>query len=254
MSFKANMKIKDKGAPFINWGLPLAFLVVGGWLVVHLYSIMVHDLSNSIWFTLGLILLQCWLYTGVFIIAHDTMHGSLAPHSPKTNAILGIVILFIYAGFNWRSMREAHHAHHIHSGKDGDPDFNVQNPKDFWPWYIKFFRQYFGIKQILVLMSFTLFYIFILGADYLNTIIMWAIPAILSSVQLFYFGTYLTHRHKGTFADHHNARSNSYPRWLSLLTCFHFGYHHEHHLFPHEPWWRLPYRKFRKSGFERAKS
>ena len=29
--------------------------------------------------------------------------------------------------------------------------------------------------------------------------------------------------------------------WLaSLLTCFHFGMHHEHHLSPNTPWWRLP--------------
>ncbi|MFA9473554.1 MAG: fatty acid desaturase [Filomicrobium sp.] len=27
---------------------------------------------------------------------------------------------------------------------------------------------------------------------------------------------------------------------MSLLTCFHFGYHHEHHLQPDVPWWRLP--------------
>ena len=28
---------------------------------------------------------------------------------------------------------------------------------------------------------------------------------------------------------------------LSLLTCYHFGgYHHEHHLHPGVPWWRLP--------------
>jgi len=144
-------------------------------------------------------------------------------------------------------MKTAHHAHHDFAGLEGDPDFNIENPKDFWPWYAKFFRQYFGLPQFLVLLGFTLAYVFIFGTDYLNTIIMWAVPAILSSVQLFYFGTYLTHRHKEPFADEHNARSNSYPKWLSLLTCFHFGYHHEHHLFPHEPWWRLPARKFEKA-------
>ena len=31
------------------------------------------------------------------------------------------------------------------------------------------------------------------------------------------------------YPDAHRARSNDMPTWLSLITCFHFGYHHEHH-------------------------
>ncbi len=232
----------------LNWGLPLGLLVVASWAAVHVYSVFFHSLSAPLWQTLGLIALQCWLYTGMFIVAHDTMHGSFAPSRPKVNAVLGTGIMFIYAGFNWKKMRAAHHAHHDNSGQDGDPDFNLENPHQFWPWYTKFFTQYFGWSQLLILAGFTFAYIFIFGATYLNTIVMWAIPAILSSIQLFYFGTYLTHRHADEFVDHHNARTNNYPRWLSLLTCFHFGYHHEHHLFPHEPWWRLPSRKFEKNA------
>ena len=102
--------------------------------------------------------------------------------------------------------------------------------------------RYFAWTQLLVLAAIGAAYM-LLGASYWNLVIMWAVPAILSSVQLFYFGTYLTHRHGTAFADEHLARTNAYPRWLSLLTCFHFGYHHEHHLYPHEPWWRLPARK-----------
>ena len=232
----------------MNWGLPLGLFVVASWVAVHIYSVFFYNLSSPLWQTLALIALQCWLYTGMFIVAHDTMHGSFAPKRPKINAALGTGIMFIYAGFNWKFMRTAHHAHHDNSGRDGDPDFNVNNPYQFWPWYYKFFTQYFGWKQLLILFGFTLAYIFAFGASYLNTIVMWAVPAILSSIQLFYFGTYLTHRHASEFADHHNARTNSYPRWLSLLTCFHFGYHHEHHLYPHEPWWRLPSRKFKKTS------
>jgi len=224
-----------------NFGPCLAGLIIGGWMIVHLYSLFIHHLSAPFWQTIGLISLQCWLYTGMFIVAHDTMHGSLFK-SPKMNHVIGTAIMFIYAGFNWRSMREAHHAHHDNSGTENDPDFNAINPHNFWPWYMKFFWQYFGWRQAAILFAFTLIYI-LLGAPYLNTIIMWAIPAILSSVQLFYFGTYLTHRHGDIFPDHHNARTNDFPLWLSLLTCFPFGYHHEHHLYPHEPWWRLPARK-----------
>ena len=37
----------------------------------------------------------------------------------------------------------------------------------------------------------------------------------------------------------HRARSNGYPPWLSFLTCYHFGYHFEHHEYPYVPWWGL---------------
>ena len=225
-------------------GLFYAALVVGGWVIIHIYSVFFHSLSAPLWQTMGLIALQCWLYAGMFIVAHDTMHGSLGPGNEKANANIGKTIMFVYAGFDWSYMRKAHHAHHDNPGTSDDPDFNANDPHSFWPWYIKFFTEYFGLRQLIVLVGFTLTYIFVFGAAYLNTIIMWAVPAVLSSVQLFYFGTYLTHRHADEFPDHHNARTNDYPKWLSLLTCFHFGYHHEHHLYPNEPWWRLPLRKF----------
>jgi len=193
-----------------NMGPIYGGLIFGAWLAIHLYSLFFHNLSAPIWQTIGLIAFQCWLYTGLFIVAHDTMHGSFAPGKERLNAIVGTAILFVYAGFNWSAMRTAHHAHHEFPGTEHDPDFNANDP---------------------------------LGASYVNTIVMWAVPAILSSVQLFYFGTYLTHRHADAFPDHHNARTNEFNWLASLLSCFHFGYHHEHHLFPHEPWWRLPKRK-----------
>ena len=69
-----------------------------------------------------------------------------------------------------------------------------------------------------------------------------AVPSILASMQLFVFGTWLPHRPgHDDFPDRHNARSTRVSDPLSLLTCFHFGgYHHEHHLHPSVPWWRLP--------------
>jgi len=226
-----------------NRGPLYAGLLAILWAALHIYGLFFHALSAPLWQTLGIIAALVWIYTGLFIVAHDTMHGSFAPKHPKVNSVVGTVILFVYAGFNWKSMRDAHHAHHDTPGTDQDPDFNAANPTAFWPWYFKFFTTYFSLWQIFILMGFTIFYM-LLGAPYLNVVILWALPAILSSVQLFYFGTYLTHRHAEAFPDHHNARTNDYPRWLSLLTCFHFGYHHEHHLYPNEPWWRLPLRKF----------
>lgn len=220
-----------------------ALIIIVAWFIVHVFSVFMHSLSNPLWQTLILILLQSWLYAGIFIVAHDAMHGTLYPKSIKLNDSIGGFIVFIYAGFDWKKMRASHHAHHVHSGTNKDPDYYSKNSQKFWSWYKNFFSNYFKWKQFFIMVVFTLVYILILGAEYENTIVMWAIPAILSSFQLFYFGTYLTHRNSVPFKDKHNARTNEFPFWLSLLTCFHFGYHHEHHLYPHEPWWRLPARK-----------
>lgn len=213
------------------------------WAISHLYGVFFHTIGEPVWLTLGIIALQVWLFTGLFIVAHDTMHGSFLPRHSRLNDWIGRIILFFYAGFSFSKMKAAHFQHHDTPGTEEDPDFYADNPTAFWPWYFQFFRRYFSVSQLFVVSAITIVYVLILGATYWNTIMMWALPAILSSVQLFYFGTYLTHRHGDPFGDEHNARTNEFPRWLSLLTCFHFGYHHEHHLYPSEPWWRLPERK-----------
>ena len=242
-------RTSDMAEPIPNRGPLYAGLLGLVWVIAHFYGLFFHQIGSPLWLTIGLILLQIWLYTGLFVVAHDTMHGSFAPGRPRVNAWVGRIILFWYAGFNWDHMRAAHHQHHATPGTAEDPDFNADNPRDFWPWYVTFFLRYFSWTQIIILGGIGAIYM-LLGAPYPNLVVMWAVPAILSSVQLFYFGTYLTHRHDDPFVDEHLARTNDYPTWLSLLTCFHFGYHHEHHLYPHEPWWRLPARKLKSPQVE----
>ena len=88
----------------------------------------------------------------------------------------------------------------------------------------------------------TIALVHVVGIDSGRLIAMWIVPQVLSSVQLFYFGTYLPHRPTSPYQGEglHKARSNSYPTWLSLITCYHFGYHFEHHYAPFVPWWSLP--------------
>jgi len=144
--------------------LGLAGTLIILWLSTLLYNLFIHKLTDApLWQTLGLIALLNWLYVGAFIIAHDTMHGSLWPTRPRVNAVLGISILFLYAGFNWRYMRTAHHAHHDYPGTDKDPDFHADNPTAFWPWYYKFFTTYFGLKQVFILAGFTILLIIMLA-------------------------------------------------------------------------------------------
>lgn len=223
-------------------GLSLAGAIAAGWLALHVYGVFLHR-----WTPLGiaaaplLVVAQCWLSVGLFIIAHDAMHGSLAPFRPGLNRWIGRLCLALYAGFSYDRLLPSHFAHHRHSGTAEDPDFHAGGPRLFWPWFVVFFRRYFGWAEFVRLSAIVLAYLFVLRAPIANLLVFWAVPALLSAVQLFYFGTYLPHRQEEeAFGDEHRARSSGFAWPVSLLTCFHFGYHHEHHAMPHVPWWRLP--------------
>jgi len=173
-------------------------------------------------------------------LAHDAMHGSLAPGRPRLNIAVGSVALGLYAGFHFEALKIAHHAYHAAPGTADDPDFHADAPRAFAPWFYGFFRTYFGWRQLAVLTLLVGVAVFAFGARIPNLLVFWAAPALLSALQLFTFGTWLPHRHPDDgFPDHHNARTSSFSPILSLLTCFHFGRHYEHHLTPWVPWWRL---------------
>jgi beta-carotene/zeaxanthin 4-ketolase len=223
--------------------LLLAGLVLGAWFTIHISSIFLIDWSvHGLWLFAPLVIaVQTWLSVGLFIVAHDTMHGSLAPGHPTINRLIGQFCVGLYAGFSYSKLYENHHAHHRHVGTSDDPDFDADHHASFWPWYTKFFKHYFGGRELFFLTCIVAAYVLILQERFPVILVFWALPAILSSIQLFYFGTYRPH-HVGEipFSDKHKARSEDFSWGLSLLTCFHFGYHHEHHDKPWVPWWKLP--------------
>ena len=228
-------------------GLALAGLIAGSWLGLHVYAVFFHRLDGiGIVMAAPIVAALCWLNVGLFIVAHDCMHGSLAPGRPGINHIVGRIALALYAGFWYDRFLAKHHLHHRHAGTADDPDFAEHSPTRFWPWYLSFFREYFGWRELAVLTAIFWAYLLVLDASPINMLLFWGAPSIASSLQLFAFGTWLPHRHIGedlgadAFGDRHRARSNEYGPLLSLITCFHFGYHHEHHRAPHLPWWMLP--------------
>ncbi len=223
-------------------GLILAFAIFASWLSLHLFSMFRFELDwTSLPLALGIALVQCWLSVGLFIVSHDAMHGSLVPRGGRLNDVIGGFLLFIYAGFSWIRMRDAHFAHHRAPGSETDPDFSVSYPTRFWPWYGEFLRRYFGWQSIVFVFTVVLTYWFLVGVPVEKIVLLYGAPAIASSIQLFYFGTFRPHRHAADdFADWHKARTDDFGWLKSLASCFHFGYHHEHHLAPHVPWWKLP--------------
>ncbi|MCF3936051.1 fatty acid desaturase [Acuticoccus sp. M5D2P5] len=223
-------------------GVGLACLVVAAWLTIHIVAIFGIDWgATSWWLALPLILIEMWLFVGLFIIAHDCMHGSLAPGRPAINRAFGRVALFLYAAFSYDRLLPEHHKHHRRPGTADDPDFDADHPSAFWPWFARFMLHYYGWREAVSMTAAMAVYVLLLGPPIGPLLVFYALPAILSAVQLFYFGTYRPHRvEEAAFTDDHRTRTDDFPWLLSLITCFHFGYHHEHHLSPTVPWWRLP--------------
>lgn len=223
-------------------GLALAAAIAAAWLLIHIGGIFFWRWTPAaVPLAAALVLAQAWLSTGLFIVAHDAMHGSLAPGRPALNRVAGAVALGMYAGLSYRRLVAKHHLHHRHVGTGDDPDFSADHPRSAPRWFLAFFRSYYTHSQIGRITVVAMLYM-LLGASLINIVVFWATPALLALLQLFFFGTYLPHRHEDQpFTDKHRARSTRLGPVLSLLTCYHFGgYHHEHHLSPGTPWWALP--------------
>ncbi len=223
-------------------GLGLAVAIIGAWLGLHIWAIFFHRWVGADWgIAIAVIAAQSWLGAGMFIVAHDAIHGSLAPGNPRLNTAVGQVAVGLYAGFGLKKLAKGHLGHHRAPGTFDDPDFHPEGSSAFAAWFYNFFTHYFGWWELARITAVVALYVFVLGANPIFVGLFWGAPAIFSALQLFVFGTYLPHRPKRTaFVDDSRARSLNYPWLLSLLTCFHFGRHREHHSHPDVPWWRLP--------------
>jgi beta-carotene ketolase (CrtW type) len=207
------------------------------------------DIAVHRWQLFPQFVLQILLYTGLFITAHDAMHGIVSHKNQTLNKFIGQLSLSLFALFSLKKMQPKHNQHHTYPASDKDPDYHDGRHTSILAWFTRFFTAYASWMQIVSLaIIFNLLHYFF-GIAQINLILFWLIPSLISTFQLFYFGTYLPHREaKPDFVDEHRARSNDYPVWLSFLTCYHFGYHWEHHRYPWVPWWKLP--RIRKENNE----
>jgi beta-carotene/zeaxanthin 4-ketolase len=179
------------------------------------------------------ILIQTHLYTGLFITAHDAMHGVVS-RNKKVNMFLGSLAALLFAYNFYFRLFPKHHEHHKFVASDKDPDY--YNGPFIW-WYFKFLVQYITWYQI-ILMALT-YNILILYFPSSNVILFWIVPSILATLQLFYFGTYLPHKGEHAIDNKHKSSSLNKNHFLAFITCYFFGYHYEHHNAPAVPWWQL---------------
>ena len=169
------------------------------------------------------------------------MHGSVCPTHPRINNAIGAIAVRLYALFSYRKLLEKHWTHHRTPASAADPDFHDGEHSGFLAWYLRFMKGYLSWWQIIGMAIVFQIMEYVLMVPTINLILFWVFPALLSTLQLFYFGTYLPHRlPEGGYDNPHRARSNAYSVLWSFITCYHFGYHWEHHEYPYLPWWRLP--------------
>jgi beta-carotene/zeaxanthin 4-ketolase len=225
----------------VGWAIAL-FLA---W-VASLLELLYLPIDQLSWLLILVVIVgRTVLQTGLFIVAHDAMHRSLLPQHPWLNHAIGRVAVGLYAFLSYQHCRQQHRNHHRSPAQIGDPDFHDGVHCHPVAWYFKFMVEYLsGYRLVQLVLS----WIGVLGilvyglqVSPTNAIAFWVAPLVLSSLQLFIFGTYLPHRHSvSRDFNRHRAVSSGYPVWLSFLTCYHLGYHWEHHEYPHLPWYDLP--------------
>ncbi len=207
-----------------------ATLIVGLWFTTLGYALQtpLHPIAVK---TVLLIWAITHLFTGLFITAHDAMHGT-ASSNRTLNEWIGRLTVILYATFSYKKLYTNHHLHHQHVHTNGDPDYHQGN---FFAWYFSFMKHYVSLLQIVFMAIIFNLLSFIFPQE--NVVYFWLIPALLSTLQLFFFGTYLPH--KGEHANVHHSRSFMNNHLLAFVTCYFFGYHYEHHDSPGTPWWLL---------------
>ncbi len=225
----------------IDRGVFVALSVIGAWAasLVILLMIDVSAMPNVV--KIAAIALQTFLYTGLFITAHDAMHGAVSPSNRKLNNFIGSFALHVYALFTLKEMIRTHWLHHEHPASEHDPDFHNGKNKNLIAWYSYFMVRYWSWTRIICLVA--LFHVMhrLFHISEANLTLFWVIPSIASSVQLFFFGTFLPHREPaGGYQNESRAQTTNWSMFWSFLSCYHFGYHLEHHERPDLAWWQLP--------------
>ena len=224
----------------VEWGVVLGVLHLIVWSSGLFGLLFTHPDTwvDALWVVPSM-LVMTWLYTGLFITAHDAMHGALSPRYPRLNDAIGAVCTTVYAALPYRQLKEAHHRHHAFVGREGDPDIVTSGETSVFYEFRRFITAYLSFRSVAPM--FVVSWIFLyFGITLWSMLLFWVVPSLGSAVQLYVVGTWLPHRPGPDLCDTHRARSLDLSTFWSLIACFHFGYHVEHHSFPHVPWWRLP--------------
>lgn len=216
-------------------GIIIALLILSLWFA-HLAYLLVFVEVSFAPIMLIHIAIQTYLYTGLFITAHDAMHG-LVSSNRRLNTVIGQSATWLFAALSYSRLNKKHQLHHRFPGEEADPDYSTGS-QNFWRWWFLFLKNYVSWWQIITMAI--IFNILQIWVNQFSLVFFWIIPSILATFQLFYFGTYRPHRlpHTEPMMPH-RARSQNGSHLWAMLSCYFFGYHYEHHESPQTPWWKL---------------
>jgi beta-carotene ketolase (CrtW type) len=230
-------------------GLWLAGLILLFWLVSLTDAILTGP--GSVPVALAGVLVRTLLHTGLFIAGHDAMHGVLVPGSQRWNRRAGTLALALYGALPYGRCQRNHALHHQRTATTSDPDFLADPTAGPMGWYLHFMGGYLNPWQMGLLLggwaglasAIAVLHELTWQQALGRVLLVCTLPLLLSSLQLFMVGTYLPHRGERQMQSATGAGgpiSLAWPTWLSLLACYHFGYHREHHQQPHLAWYELP--------------
>jgi beta-carotene/zeaxanthin 4-ketolase len=219
-------------------GIITSVIVILLW-AAHLIFILtqVTPSAGNPWMYLH-ILIQGYLYTGLFITAHDAMHGTISG-SKTVNTFFGTAATFLFAGLSYSRLKKNHGLHHKYPASEKDPDFYVKS-QNFWKWWAVFMWRYLTWMQLLIMAVMYNLLIHVAGLPEVNVLVFWVLPAFLGTLQLFWVGVWWPHRlpHRPDM-EPHKARTQQKNHLWAMISCYFFGYHYEHHQNPGIPWWKL---------------
>jgi beta-carotene ketolase (CrtW type) len=253
-----NQKLsKTTIAKIQNWnkcGLSLLIAVAFMSLFIFtvIYAVFLWNIHQHYIITTALLIIaETYLFTAIFITAHDAMHGLIVPKFKVLNRFIGQLCVKMFAMFDYSALLNAHNAHHQHSGDiDHDPDYHEfeseSELKTILMWFYGFMKEYTTLGPLLLRVAIYQLLTLYVGVSHVQLNLFWSLPNVLSSFQLFYYGTYLVHRRNhgnfnNNFKENEQNAFTDYSKsvWYHLLTCFCFGVHYEHHKYPYLPWWGL---------------
>jgi beta-carotene ketolase (CrtW type) len=219
-------------------GLIVAMGIMGLWGGHLVYSIAFVEVSwSNPWMYLH-ILIQAYLYTGLFITGHDAMHQSVSKIK-WINNLVGFMSVYMFASLSYGKLMKNHWDHHRYPGSEKDPDYYIRS-QNFFTWWFMFMMRYVTIWQFISMAIIFNLLKLIAGIAVPPLLIYWIIPAFMGTFQLFYFGTFVPHRRPHTEEmGKHKARTLQRNHIWAMLSCYFFGYHREHHESPGIPWWKL---------------
>lgn len=224
-------------------GLAVAAVVLISWWTSLLSTLLIDVAKLPVLVVAAIVLVRAFLHTGLFITAHDAMHGTVFHQNRKINDWVGHLTSLTYAFLNYKNLLKKHWLHHRSPASKDDPDYCER--QGILIWYLTFMKGYLsGPACLTMLVGVNLTFCIltlIFHVQPVNLFLFWLLPIVLSSLQMFYFGIFLPHRRpQEGYTNRHRADSSHYQPFWSFVSCYHFGYHWEHHEYPHIPWYRLP--------------